>query len=242
LAGRFRLHGLSCPDAPSPAFHQIVACAPERKAINFIGGCGNLDIRLADVVSHLAAALSRVDGSSFAGALISGDSAATTLAVRSGIVSVTQIPLYLGRVERFNVLRACHLLNGHARLQAAACFGPNRDNFDVTPHMDCLDQLRRDAHFNVCNVAINGGVWTWAEIREGLIRGIPTILLKGSLRATDAFITALSGDRSPAHRLLGCHSRDEAMDFTAIDRRLIRTPEAADVKALRQAFIDFGML
>jgi hypothetical protein len=196
-------------------------------------------------MAKLTAAMTRSDRTTYSGVLTSGGSQFSLLNGCQGVTSVTDLPRHLGQREGFDVLRASYVLvKGRVRLPAGEGSPRVVEYYDAVPHMDCLRQLQQKAGFQVCNLAINGGVWTWLEIMEGLTRGIPTILLRGSNRATDAFIAALSGDWSPSSRFLTDHLNvaEAKTRLASIDRSLIRIPGLFDVGGIRRALVDLRLL
>ncbi|MBI1271753.1 hypothetical protein GC174_15100 [bacterium] len=111
--------------------------------------------------------------------------------------------------------------------------------------------------FNTAVIALNGGAVTRNEIYQSLLRGIAVIAVEGSLRETDAFISAFrDGDWSftgleEREKLAGqgkCTASVDEMiaarkaDLERIDRSLIKIVPVNDAGALNEALLSIGFL
>jgi hypothetical protein len=112
----------------------------------------------------------------------------------------------------------------------------------------------KDAGFNVAIIAMNGGDVTRDEIYGALKRGIPVIVVEGSLREADAFVKAFrDGDFSATAAELRAKKPENAAKADAIaarckaflesiDRSLVSIVPIGDAKALREALVARGLL
>lgn len=112
----------------------------------------------------------------------------------------------------------------------------------------------KSAGFNVAIIAINGGDVTRDEIYDALKRGIPVIVVEGSLREADAFVKAFrDGDFSATAAELRAKKPENADKADAIvaackaaldsvDRSLVSIVKIGDADALRAALVERGLL
>lgn len=107
------------------------------------------------------------------------------------------------------------------------------------------------AGFKVAVIAVNGGDVTRDEIYGALKRGIPVIVVEGSLREADAFVKAFrDGDFADTAAELRKKKPEEADRAVAackaalesIDRSLVSIVRIADADELRAALVARGLL
>lgn len=265
---------------PSPtAFLAIFANAKQKAVASFCGGCKRLnDATRAQMFITIASALTRADGSKFAGCVMSGGTEARPSELGPRTDAITQVPSYIAGLEGFDVVAVAHIPKTGVLSLAPQTGRVVLDNYwtgidlghhgvllvqpdvntgggwdaDVPEYRTWLTGLRDMAGFAVAQVAINGGDITRDEIYDGLLAGIPTIILKGSGREADAAVAAMErGDWSLTAAELRSKKGDTVADAAVeaakaklgnIDRSLIYICDLADVDALRAGFEKFGIL
>ena len=109
----------------------------------------------------------------------------------------------------------------------------------------------QSAGFQVAIVAMNGGDVTRDEIYQALKRGIPVIVVEGSLREADAFVKAFNtgdfSDTAAELRKKDAPAADAAVAtcrsvLASVDRGLVSIVKIGDAKGLREALVARGLL
>jgi hypothetical protein len=251
--------------------------AREKKVLGVGGGCKGLkDAQRLAMFDTLASALTRPDGTCYGGVLLGGgtktsDAMVTQIPARianmpgfEGVVAMSHIP----RTDIMSVgPRGLDLDDGgdrrdftHVDPDADATLIVQQDvntstgwNGDVVEYLSWETGARDMAGYVIGNIYINGGDITRDdEIYGGLLLRIPTIVLDGSARESDAFCAAFNrGDWSLTAAELRGKKGDAVADAAVaraqtwmgqIDRSLVRTPSFTNADEIRQALIDFNML
>lgn len=127
---------------------------------------------------------------------------------------------------------------------------------DLVTYLDMM-KTWQDAGFRTMIEVINGGDVTRDEIYGGLARGIPVLVLKGSLREADAFIAAVDkGDwtltaKEMRDKLVSKNADTKPVDeiiakcqaiLSVADTKLISVENYGDAAGLRSSYVKRGFL
>ncbi len=258
-------------------FVDLASKAPDNSVVRFAGGCKGFTADLYDkFVDLVVASASSADGKrAFRGVAFSGGTAEYNKDGEQQIM-VTQAPTILGRVTDcitagttpqtsratldVNSKGALNVSKYGAKLDygihsSTLVQGDNVTSFldwdgDLNLYTDMMETCQRHG-YKTAVVAVNGGPVTKDEILLALSKGIPVILVEGSLRAADEFIQAIrSGDPETAVKALyeeaysrniikeGEHNPPSADQLT----KLVKFAHIDSPPSLSKAFDELGLL
>jgi hypothetical protein len=266
-------------EATPISFLHIATHAQQKAAINISGGCKGMtdDLRQSLFPYFEQALVKNVAGKrkAFAGVVLSGGTSQHNTRSGARVDMVTQIPSYL--YSRLPIIAMAHVpktdvmslhpdsgavvmddyWNGvdkdhHGILVFQPSAGTSGDwDCDVPEYRSWLTGWRDVAGFKVNNTCLNGGDITRDEIYDGILDGLPTIVVKGSGREADAFVLAFqNGDFSATAAELRAKKGDAKADaavkvakdkMAGIDRSLVWVADLSDALTLQAGFEHFGL-
>ncbi len=262
------------------AYIALFGNARDKTIVNVCGGCrGFTEAEKAALLASFPTYLMRPGGNHYGGVIMSGGTEARTGEFGARDNAITQLPglvvstpgferaVALAHVPKVDVMSLApesgrvvmdnHWTGLDLAHDAILVVQPNEStsgdwDLDVPLYRQCMLNARQMAGFKLGNMVMNGGLITLWEIYDGLLEGIPTIILRGTGREADAAAAVFErGDYSLTAQELRAKRGDAFVDgviakvqakVAQIDTDLVHVADYRSLAQVQAGLIKYGLL